>query len=133
MGRFRAYPGADIVRAARRHGAVTPYAGPVSDSVAILGAIYGDEDDIDADLRGFLPPAVALRPAHYAPLPPDADVLSWVRWMAASPGIEAAAERLAPFEPAAVIYPINSFSAIDGPAGAARISRRISSSAGGAP
>jgi maleate isomerase len=96
----------------------------------LLGAIYADEDDIDADLGAFLPAGVALHTEHYASLPPHADTVAWARWMAASPGIEAAAERLASREPAAVIYPINSFSAVDGPAGARRISDRISSAAG---
>jgi maleate isomerase len=96
----------------------------------LLGAIYADEDDIDADLRAFLPEGVSLRSEHYSSLPPHQDTVQWARWMAASPGIEAAAERLADAGPDAVIYPINSFSAVDGPAGARRISDRIRAAAG---
>lgn len=99
----------------------------------LVGAIYADEDDIDADLIGFLPPAVSLRTEHYPSDPPDEDTVAWVRRMAAHPGIEEAARRLAAHRPAAIIYPINSFSAIDGPAGAARIAARISAAAGGIP
>lgn len=100
---------------------------------ALLGAIYADEDDIDADLTGFLPPGVELRTEHYPSYAPLDDTVEWARRMARHPGIEEAAARLAVHEPGAIIYPINSFSAIDGPEGAARIAARISRAAGGIP
>lgn len=99
----------------------------------LIGAIYADEDDIDADLAAFLPPGVTLRTEHYPSLPADEDEIAWVRRMAAHPGIEEAAARLAPHRPGAIVFSINSFSAIDGPAGAARIAERISRAAGGVP
>src|SRR5688572_21506873 len=99
----------------------------------LMGAIYGDEDDIDADLAAFLPPGAELLTEHYPSLPADDDEIAWVRRMAAHPGIEDAAARLAPRQPGAIVYSINSFSAIDGPAGAARIADRISRAAGGVP
>lgn len=99
----------------------------------LLGAIYADEDDIDADLSAFLPPEVGLRTEHYPSEPPDEDEIAWVRRMANHPGIEDAAARLAESEPGSIIYAINSFSAIDGPAGAARIGERISAAARGIP
>ena len=104
--------------------------GPVG-AAGLLGAIYADEDDLTADLEGFLPPGVRLLTEHYPVLPPD-DEVTWLRRMAAHPGIEAAAERLAERGPGAIVFAVNSFSVIDGPTGAAAISGRISSS-GGAP
>lgn len=99
----------------------------------LVGAIYADEDDIDADLTGFLPPSVELLTEHYPSYPPLDDTVEWARRMARHPGIDEAASRLAERQPASIIYPINSFSAIDGPAGAARIADRISTAAGGIP
>jgi len=104
----------------------------VADSM-LMGAIYADEDDIDADLAGFLPSGFRLQTEHYPSYPPDEDTVAWVRRMAAHPGIEQAAASLASLGPGAIIYPINSFSAIDGPVGARRIADRIRAAAGGIP
>jgi maleate isomerase len=99
----------------------------------VMGAIYADEDDIDEDLAGFLPPGVELRTEHYPSYPPDDDEIRWVRRMAAHPGIQEAAKRLAAHGAGAIVYSINSFSAIDGPVGAAAISDRIRVAADGVP
>ena len=98
----------------------------------LIGVIYGDEDDFDDDLRGFLPPDVVMWTEHFGTLPPR-DEVEWLKAMAASPGIDDAALRLTRKQPGAIVFAVNSPSVIRGPEGAADISRRISHSAGGVP
>ena len=60
-----------------------------------LSIIYTDDDDLDGDLRAFLPATVLMPTERTRTLPPSEDPLAWLRKMAADSGIEEGARHLA--------------------------------------
>lgn len=94
-----------------------------------IGVIQTDEDNIDEELRGYLPEGVKLF-SSFTPVGPQQEPIKYLTTLVESPDIEEAARRLIALEPDSIAYVINSASFIRGPGYDEEISDRIEKATG---